>query len=63
VPLAMVANPDLIALDTAPFAALAMFGKVGAGLAAVSMGIIRPFHPAIRIALVAVGMVILFLPV
>ncbi|MEM7653270.1 MAG: TRAP transporter fused permease subunit [Pseudomonadota bacterium] len=63
VPLAMVANPDLIALGTAPVAALAMFGKVGTGLAAVSMGIIRPFHPAIRLALVAVGIIILFLPV
>lgn len=55
IPIGMVANPDLIALEHAPWSALAAFAKVGIALGLVSAGVIRPGGVTLRAGLVAVG--------
>src|SRR5690606_37094677 len=55
IPIGMVANPDLIALEHAPWSALAAFAKVGIALGLVSAGVIRPGGVVLRAGLVAVG--------
>lgn len=62
IPLGMIANPDLIALQTAPLMALAAAAKIGIGLAAVSYGVISPRPIWLRAALVAGGVAMLFVP-
>jgi TRAP-type uncharacterized transport system fused permease subunit len=63
IPLAMIANPDLIALETAPQAALLAAVKVALGLAAVSFAVIAPGRHALRLTLLVLGGGLLFYPV
>jgi TRAP-type uncharacterized transport system fused permease subunit len=63
VPLAMVSTPGLIALPAAPAAAALAMAKTGAGLAAVSWGIIARRNPHARAGLVASGLVLILWPV
>ena len=44
VPIAMVANPDLIAFGASPWVAMGAAAKSGVGLIAISYGIIAPSH-------------------
>jgi TRAP transporter 4TM/12TM fusion protein len=60
VPLGMIANPALIALADTPVAALFAALKSGAGLGAISFGVIAPLNPLLRAGLVAGGGVLLF---
>ncbi|MCA1241289.1 TRAP transporter fused permease subunit [Stappia stellulata] len=60
VPLGMIANPALIALADTPVAALLAALKSGAGLGAISFGVIAPLSPLLRAVLVAGGGVLLF---
>ena len=62
IPLAMIANPDLIELASAPGAAITSALKIGIGLAAVSYGIIAPNVITLRVVLVALGLAALFVP-
>ena len=62
IPLAMIANPDLIELAPAPGAAITSALKIGIGLAAVSYGIIAPKVITLRVVLVALGLAALFVP-
>ena len=62
IPLAMIANPDLIELAAAPGMAVLTALKIGLGLAAISHGVIAPFRPALRVGLAIAGLAILFLP-
>jgi TRAP transporter 4TM/12TM fusion protein len=62
IPLGMVANPGLIALESHPAAALVAFFKVGLALAMISTGIIRPGRAPLRIVLVAAGAAALLVP-
>jgi TRAP transporter 4TM/12TM fusion protein len=62
VPLAMIANPALIGLADAPWAALGAFIKVAIGLGAVSMGVIAPLRPVWRGLAVLGGLALILLP-
>ena len=62
IPLGMIANPDLIALDTHPYWALLSMLKVGAALAMVSYGLIAARHWFTGVATGAAGLLLLFLP-
>ncbi|MBT6509379.1 MAG: TRAP transporter large permease subunit, partial [Rhodospirillaceae bacterium] len=62
IPLAMIANPDLIVLASVPGAAVASALKVGIGLAAISYGIIALKVMTLRVVPVAVGLAVLFVP-
>ena len=61
IPLAMVANPELIRLFGEPTAALLAFGKIGISLGAISFGIIAPNNLLIRLCLVIAGLAGLFI--
>ncbi|GGE95200.1 TRAP transporter fused permease subunit [Stappia taiwanensis] len=61
VPLGMIANPALIELAADPVTALLAMVKVGAGLAAISFGVIAPLNPLLRGGLVLLGAALLFL--
>lgn len=63
IPLAMIAWPDLIALSTAPFAALLAFIVTGAALAALSYALIARAAPWRRLALALLGGALIFGPV
>ena len=60
IPLGMIANPDLIRLETGAGAALLAALKIGIGLAAISFGIIAPKPIWLRVALVVAGFGALF---
>ena len=60
IPLGMIANPDLIRLETGAGAALLAALKIGIGLAAISFGIIAPKRLWLRAALVIGGAGALF---
>ncbi len=60
IPLGMIANPDLIRLETGTGAALFAALKIGIGLAAISFGIIAPKAIWLRAALVVAGFGALF---
>jgi TRAP transporter 4TM/12TM fusion protein len=60
VPLGMIANPALIALAETPVDALLAALKSGAGLGAISFGVIAPLNPLLRAGLVIGGGVLLF---
>ena len=62
IPLGMIANPPLIALAETPIHALLAAIKVGIGLALISHGVIAPRAAIQRLGLVAVGLIVLFLP-
>ena len=55
VPLAMVAEPALLGIATAPGAALVAFAKTAAGLAAISLGVLGGRGPLAALLLVAGG--------
>ena len=61
IPLGMVANPSLIKLFETPLPALMVFVKLGVSLTALSFGIIAPKPLVVRIALVAAGLVGVFI--
>ena len=56
IPLAMIANPELIALGDAAAPALGAFALVGAGLALLSFGVIAPLRAPLRVVLAASGL-------
>ncbi|MEQ5801430.1 TRAP transporter fused permease subunit [Halomonas sp. H10-9-1] len=60
IPLAMVANPDVIRLAISPATALFDMLKIGAGLAAISFGVIARRALWLRLLLVVVGAVVVF---
>lgn len=62
IPLAMVANPDLIALGSSPLGAILAGLKTAAGLTLVSIGAIAKRHPLLRMALAALGLAIILVP-
>ena len=59
VPLGMVANPDLIALEHAPGKALLAATKIGFSLLAISYGVIAPLATWIRLLLIGCGFLLL----
>jgi TRAP transporter 4TM/12TM fusion protein len=61
IPLAMVANVDIVRLFGEPWSALLAFGKMAVGLGAISFGIIAPGMMLRRAGLVAGGLVVLFI--
>jgi len=61
IPLSMIANPALIDLAANPLIALLVFIKVGAGLTAISYGIIAPFALHWRLGLTIAGFSGIFL--
>ncbi|EKF20704.1 TRAP transporter permease [Nitratireductor pacificus] len=62
IPLAMIANPDLLATANAPGAALIAAAKVAVGLTCVSYGLIAAYRLPLRALLVGAGLGILFVP-
>ncbi len=63
IPLALIANPDLITLSEHPLSALIQFVKIGLCLAAVSYGVIAPLNPTLKAGLTIAGLAgIFFLP-
>ncbi len=62
IPLGMIANPSLIALESTPGLAVLAVLKIGLGLAAISFGIIAPKAVPVRAVLIAAGTTILFFP-
>ncbi len=61
IPLAMVANPELIRLEQTPGSALIAFIKIAVGLGAVSYGVIAYKLRWLRLLLIAFGATLLFL--
>ena len=59
VPLGMVANPDLIALEHASGKALLAATKIGFSLSAISYGVIAPLATWIRFLLIGCGLLLL----
>ncbi|MEM7508617.1 MAG: TRAP transporter fused permease subunit [Pseudomonadota bacterium] len=62
IPLGMIANPALIGLAEAPPQALLAMAKIGAGLAAISFGVIGAQSALMRIPLIALGLSIVLIP-
>jgi TRAP transporter 4TM/12TM fusion protein len=63
IPLGMIANPDLIRLQSNPLGSGAAFVQMGAGLACLSFGVISNFRPAVRLGLCAAGLALIFIRV
>jgi len=63
IPLAMIANPALIDLQSTPMASLLTALQIGLGLACMSIGLISAHASGLRAALFALGAVIVFFPV
>lgn len=63
IPLAMIANPALIALSSSPVAAVATALQIALGLAIMSIGMIRRRLGKKRFGLVVAGALIIFAPV
>jgi len=62
IPLAMIANPQLIALSSAPVAAILVLGKIALALAMISTGLIVQRSWWLRLALLIMGALALFVP-
>ena len=60
IPLAMVANPDIIRLATAPLSAVLYMLKVALGLTAISYGVIARRAVWLRVLLIIVGLLAIF---
>lgn len=60
IPLAMVANPALLSIATDPAPAMLAFVKTAITLAMVSFGVILRHNTFIQVALVAIGLSLLF---
>lgn len=61
IPLAMVANPDVTRLASDPVAALLDTLRIGAGLAAISYGVIARRAPWVRMLLIIAGALLIFM--
>ena len=61
IPLALIANPGLIALADNPMTAIFAFAKVGIGLTLISYGVIAPLQIILRPALAISGFAVIFL--
>lgn len=62
IPLGMIANPELLALEHDLSGALFAAVKMACALTAISYGIIAPRSPAVRFTLVALGGALIFTP-
>ena len=62
IPLAMVANPELIQLEAMPVASVTVTAKIALGLATISYGIIVPKTYLLRTLFIFSGSVLVFLP-
>jgi TRAP transporter 4TM/12TM fusion protein len=60
IPLAMIANPDLIALQTAPAAALIAGLQIGLGLTMMSIALIGKRSSVVRTGLFGAGLLVIF---
>jgi TRAP-type uncharacterized transport system fused permease subunit len=60
IPLAMIANPQLIELRAAPLFALGAFVQIAVGLALVSLGLIRRQSTLRRVVFFALGFAVIF---
>lgn len=63
IPLAMIANPSLIALANEPMAAFIALIQIGIGIACISYGLIAALRAAYKVGLGIVGILIIFGPV
>lgn len=63
IPLAMIANPSIIALGSEPVAALIALVQVGIGIACISYGLIAALKPILKLGLGVIGILIIFGPV
>ncbi|MEM9061118.1 MAG: TRAP transporter fused permease subunit [Pseudomonadota bacterium] len=63
IPLGMIANPSLIALNDSPVMALTAALKVGLGLAAISYAVIHRLGASARIGLLIIGAALIFVPI
>jgi TRAP transporter 4TM/12TM fusion protein len=63
IPLAMIANPDLLRLASVPANALISFVQIGIGLGLVSYAIIASHATVLRLAFFIIGLGIIFWPV
>ena len=61
IPLGMIANPELIQLESAPLPALLATAKMALALGITSFGMIAPNPTSFRVVLVAGGLFILFI--
>jgi TRAP-type uncharacterized transport system fused permease subunit len=61
IPLGMIANPSLIQLETDLAGSLLAFVQVGLGLACISYALIALRNPALKLALLFLGLLIVFL--
>lgn len=61
IPLALIANPGLIALAENPISAVLAFLKVGVGLTLISYGVIAPLQIILRLVMTAAGFAVIFL--
>ena len=63
IPLAIIRHPELTGLADAPIAALLTAFQIGVGLALLGRGLTAPHVFPVRVALVAAGMLVIFLRV
>jgi TRAP-type uncharacterized transport system fused permease subunit len=63
IPLGMIANPALIAVETAPFMAIFATIKIALALLMISFGIIAPKSWLMRVASITGGVILLFVPI
>jgi hypothetical protein len=61
IPLAIIRHPELTGLADAPLAALLTALQIGVGLAFLGRGLTAPHAAAVRAALVAAGLAVIFL--
>lgn len=62
IPLAMVAHPALLALGEQPWQAVLTCLVILVGLTSLSFGLIARFHAVVRVALVVLGLAVIFAP-
>jgi len=58
IPLGMIANPDILRVAEAPFAALLAFVRMALGLGVLSYGLIALINPGAKLAVGALGLAI-----
>jgi len=63
IPLAMIANPNLIKLAETPVLALLDFARVGVGLSLISYALIAMRQPLTTLALAAAGAIVILAPI
>lgn len=62
IPLGMIANPNIIRLQSDILGAGVSFAQMMVGLGCLSFGIISNFNPILRVCLVAMGIAVVFAP-